>query len=69
MKKSMKRYTLSSSPLCEQKRKIRSQKLGQIEELTEQYIRESDETIFNKLLGLDELTKADTVFLYHSVGR
>lgn len=65
----MKRYTLSSSPLCEQKRKIRSQKLGQIEELTEQYIRESDETIFNKLLGLDELTKADTVFLYHSVGR
>lgn len=69
MTKSMKRYTLSSSPLCEQKRKIRSQKLGQIEELTEQYIRESDETIFNKLLGLDELTKADTVFLYHSVGR
>ena len=64
----MKRYTLSSSPLCEQKRKIRSQKLGQIEELTEQYIRESDETIFNKLLGLDELTKADTVFLGGGVG-
>lgn len=65
----MKRYTLSSNPLCEQKQKIRSLKLGQIEELTKQYIRESDEAILNKLLGLDELNNTGTVFLYHSVGR
>ena len=41
----------------------------QIEELTEQYIRESGEAILNKLLSLKELNNAGTVFLYHSVGR
>lgn len=65
----MKRYTLSSSPLCEQKRKIRIQKIRQAKSLTENYIHESDETILNKLLDLDELNNAGTVFLYHSVGR
>lgn len=65
----MKRYTLSSSPLCEQKRKIRIQKIRQAKSLTENYIHESDETILNKLLDLDELDNAGTVFLYHSVGR
>ena len=65
----MKRYTLSSSPLCEQKRKIRIQKIRQAKSLAENYIHESDETILNKLLDLDELDNAGTVFLYHSVGR
>ncbi len=65
----MKRSTLSSSPLCEQKQKIRRKKHRQIEELTEQYIRESDDAILNKLLCLEELNNTGTVFLYHSVGR
>ncbi len=67
--KSMKRYILSSSQLCEKKREIRSQKLRQIERLSDKYIRESDGAILNKLLSLVELNEADTVFLYHSVGR
>ena len=69
MTKSMKRYTLSSSPLCEQKQIIRLQKLVEIENLSDKYIRESDEAILNKLLCLEELNNAYTVFLYHSVGR
>ncbi len=65
----MKRYTRSSSQLCEEKRALRLLKTAQIESLGEDYIRESDEAILNKLLSLDEFRRAGTVFLYHSVGR
>ncbi len=65
----MKRSTPSSKQLCEEKRALRIRKAAQLEELDDEYIRESDEAILNKLLCLEELKRAGTVFLYSSVGR
>lgn len=67
--KSMKRSTPSSNPLCEEKQTLRARKLGEIERLADEYIRESDEAILNRLLGRCELENAKTVFLYYSIGR
>ncbi len=69
MKKSMKRYTPSSKPLCERKRALRVKKTAQIESLGVEYIKSSDAAILDKLLNLNEFKRATAVFLYHSVGR
>ncbi len=65
----MKRSIPSSKLLCEEKRDLRARKAAQIKSLDAEYIKSSDEAILNKLLSLEELESAGTVFLYHSTGR
>lgn len=65
----MKKYIRSSERLCEEKQTLRREKARQTESLSAEYIEESNRVIIDKLLSLDKLKNAETVFLYYSVGR
>ena len=54
--------------LCD-KASLRERKRRELADLTEEYIKLSDATIFAKLTALPQVKSARTVFLYYGVGR
>lgn len=68
MKKSMRRFTLSSDPRSD-KARLRAELRGEIEDLPAEYTAQSDRAITQKLLKLPEIARAKTVFAYVSVRR
>lgn len=53
----------------EQKQAVRQQIREKMKKLSTEYIRESDEKIQEKVLGLPDFKRAETVFCYVSVGK
>lgn len=68
MKKSMRRFTLSSDPRSD-KARLRAELRGEIEALPAEYTAQSDRAITQKLLKLPEIARAKTVLAYVSVRR
>lgn len=68
MKKSMRRFTLSSDPRSD-KTRLRAELHREIEELTAEYMAQSDRAITQKVLELPPIARAKTVFAYASVRR
>ena len=53
----------------EAKKDLRKKMRAHMSTLTEEYLRESNEKIFEALISREEYKKADKIFMYYSVGR